>query len=400
MNDPQNANANANNNPRFAAFLAKRRGNASVLLKKNDTSGMVLVGMLDAVRRMPGKRSPGSVYVTMIMDQCKVYDETAFKLDIAGNTIVITPDEHNPEERRLKNFENVLVGGFEFDENIEKSVGCIVKCFGFNRNKSGYCVAKMIKVMGHTDKITAALKLPIELPCFDAKLAEQKYKCTILQFRARDVTHNDWNVSVGNVCQISAENQSFKTEEDMIVFKGSVEAMSFHEDEVNMFLIELYWPAILCKQFGITDANNWEALAPKLLGTMRGFIKANIDIQKSSGLAINDGDSASSDYTAGYSVFSNHLELDLAFMVKTVGESITKEEVFEYYEEEYNLEYENAAENPLNHGMSLVKNLSEYTGSLKKVLDSEGAQFYKLSVGEISNVFVILANQLSKKRKK
>lgn len=401
MNDPKNATPNS----RFAAYLAKKSkqrqsgtgSGVAGLLKKNDTTGMCLYGMLDQVRSMPGARRPGSVYVTAVLENCKIFDDVAFTR--TENEITINADEFNEESRSIRHLENIVVGGFDFDDNIEASVGCMVKCFGFHRNKSGYCVAKSVKVLTHLNKVDSALSLNVQIPNIDFETRSYKYKGTILQFRASDESHSDWkNATGGNACSLNTEGATFRSDNDEMLFKGSCDAMSFGSDSTKMYLIELYWPAVVCKLFGVTDVDIWEALAPTLLENFRGYVKANIDVTKSSGLSINE-DSVT-DYVAGYSVYSNHLEVDLKYILRKCGTSMTPLEVFEYFEEEYMLEYDNAADNVLNASSSLVKNLNEYNGNLKKIMDAEGAEFWKLSREKVTNVFVILKEPISKKRSK
>lgn len=400
MNDPKKPN------PRFAAFLANQTRSAaatSLLLKKSDTSGMVLTGMLDAIRRMPAKRSPGSVYVTLFADQCKIFDTSSF-VCVPGK-ITIKQDANNSEERVLQDLQNVVVGGFNFDPAIENSIGKIVKCYGFHRNAGGYCVCKEIKVVDKNN-IDAALRLPVQLPELTA-IEDQKYKGTILQFRANNQEHMDWKCESGNACKINTTGATacFSADEEL-VFKGSCEAMTFypHKTKPKLDLIELYWPALVCKKFGITIVRVWEKLAPLLLASMRGFVKANIDVVKSSGMALNDKDVACTDckYSSAFAVYSNHVEVDLKYIVTTAGEEVSGTQVFEYFDEEYMLEFEDAAENPLNASSSVVKNLNEFSGNLKKLLDlgSEDCKFYKISSGDTDQIYAVLSKPLSKKRKK
>tara|TARA_B100000787_G_scaffold127299_1_gene96363 strand:+ start:1867 stop:3048 length:1182 start_codon:yes stop_codon:yes gene_type:complete len=391
MNDPAQ---------RFAAFLAKKNASAadrSTMLKKNDTTGMMLVGLLDAVKTLPGKRSPGKIFVGLLKDRCKIYDDSQFELR-GDDCIVVLPDDHNPEERSLRHMENVIIGGFEFEEGIADHVGGLVKCHGFHRNKAGYLVAKQVVVMTHTttEKINLALSLPLQIPNIDFETCSDRYKGLVLQFRSLKEDHDDWKHTEGNACSMNTTNAKYRTDGDELLFKGSCDAMSYGE-ATKTYLVELYWPAVVCKCFGVTAVDAWEALAPTLLTNMRGFIKANIDVIKSSGLGVNDAKQET--YAAGYSVYSNHVEVDVGEVLRTCGTKMDSTEVFEYFEEEYMLEYEHSADNPLNASTSLIKNLSEYSGNLKKVLDAEGVEFYSVSANDVTNVFVILSAPLSKKRK-
>ena len=395
MNDPKTVT-----NPRFAAFLAKRKNGAassvSSLLQATPTNGMVLYGILDSVRRMPAKRTPGSIYVTIVTSECKIYDDTMFTQD--NKQITINADEHNAEPRELKNMTNVVVGGFEFDEDIENSVGAVVKCYGFIRNKAGFCTSKLVKVQHHLDKTNTILELPITIPSIEFGVPNtQRFVGTILQFRAASEAHDDWKPTCGNACSMIVDPATYRTDGDELLFKGSAESMSYDERGTKMYLFELYWPSVCCKKFGITNVESWSMLAPTMLPNLRGFVKANIDVVKSSGLSINENPQA--EYAGGYAIYSNHVEVDLAYVVRTTGTPMTGDKVFEYFDEEYMLEYEGATDNPLNHSSSLVKNLSEYSGNLKKVLDAPGAEFYKIGTEAVCNIFVVLVEPLRKKKR-
>jgi len=386
-------------NPRFAAFFAKRNQSkpTSALLKKNDTTGLCLVGVLDNCRRLPGKRSPGSFCVTMITDRCKIYDASMFEK--SGEHIILNKDDNNAENRTLKNYENILLGTFEVPDDIEKSVGCLVKCHGFNRNKSGFLVCKAIQII-RADKNDTIMTLAANVPHIDFDTTQDKYHSAILQFRSGDNEHKDWTNTKGNACSLNIDdNTTYETEDGELLFKGSCNAMSF-DDNTKMFLVELYWTAAICRQFGVSNKDNWSKLAPSLLSNFRGFVKANIDVVASSGLSINDPDSVNDEYAAGYKVYSNHLEVDMNTTVKQAGEELSTEEVKEFFDDEYDLEYENATDNPLNNKTSLVKNLNETNGNLKKYIAAEGAKFYKISGDDVSNVFCVLVEPLSKKRAK
>ena len=129
--DPKTMNQN------FAAFFAKRGGgNKKELLKKNDTNGMILYGMIDSVRRMPAKRSPGSFYITVFSDKCKIFDKGMFCTDDDG-TIIISANEDNPEERRISNGSTLICGTFDVPEGFDQMAGKLVKCHGFVRNSAG-----------------------------------------------------------------------------------------------------------------------------------------------------------------------------------------------------------------------------------------------------------------------
>jgi len=387
-------------NPRFAAFFAKKSQTTetSTLLKRNDTSGMCLVGVLDNCRRMPAKRSPGSFCVTMISDRCKIFDSSMFEK--SGDNIILNKDENNLENRTLKNFENILLGTFECTDQIERSIGSIVKCHGFQRNKAGFLTCKSIQII-EADKSDSIIGLPVNIPDIDFETSKEKYSSAILQFRSADQDHIDWKNLKGNACSLNQnDDTSYASEEGELLFKGSCEAMSFDEPHQKSYLIELYWTATICRQFGVTNKDTWPKLAPTLLSNFRGFVKANIDIVASSGLSINDPDSSSGDYAGGYKVYSNHVEVDMKTTVQQAGEKLSKEQVLEYFEEEYDLEFEGASDNPLNSKTSLVKNLNETNGNLKKYLAAEGSSFYKISSGDSSNVFCILTQPLSKKRSK
>ena len=395
MNDPKKVT-----NPRFAAFLEKRKkgvpSSVSSLLQATPTNGMVLYGILDSVRRMPAKRTPGSIYVTIVTSKCKIYDDTMFTL--SDELIIINTDVHNAEPRELKNMTNIVVGGFEFDDNIENSVGAVVKCYGFTRNKAGFCTSKLVKVQHHLDKTNTILEMPIQIPSIEFGAPPvQRFIGTILQFRAVSEDHEDWRPTTGNACTIIVDHATFRTDGDELLFKGSAESMSYNTSETKMYLIELYWPSVCCKKFGITNVESWSTLAPTILPNLRGFVKANIDVVKSSGLSINEN--PQTEYAGGYTIYSNHLEVDLAYVVRTSGTEMTIDEVFAFFDEEYILEYEGATDNPLNHSSSLVKNLSEYSGNLKKVLDAPGAEFYKIETGDVCNMFAILVEPLRKKKR-
>lgn len=386
-------------NPRFAAFFAKKAAAkpTSSLLKKNDTTGMCLVGVLDNCRRMPAKRSPGSFCVTIITKRCKIFDHSMF--EASGEHIILNKDEHNAENRTLKNFENILLGTFEVPDDIEKSVGCLVKCHGFNRNKSGFLVCKSIQIL-RANKSDTVMTLAANIPNINFDTTQDKYRSVILQFRSADQEHDDWKNTKGNACSLNINDETtYATEDGDLLFKGSCDAMSF-DDNTKMFLVELYWTAGICRQFGVTNKDNWSKLAPSLLSHYRGFVKANIDVVASSGLSINDPDSESGDYSGGYKVYSNWVEVDIKTTIEQAGEEQSTEQVKEFFDDEYDLEYDNATDNPLNNKTSLVKNLNETNGNLKKYIAAEGAKFYKISGDDVSNIFVVLTEPLTKKRAK
>jgi len=386
-------------NPRFAAFFAKKTsaGPTSSLLKKNDTSGLCLVGVLDNCRRLPGKRSPGSFCVTMICERCKIFDHSMFEK--SGEHIILNKDENNAENRTLKNFENILLGTFEVPDDIEKSIGSLVKCHGFSRNKSGFLVCKSIQVI-QTNKSDAVIGLAANIPQIDFDTTQDKYCSVILQFRSGNQKHVDWENMKGNASSLNInDDTTYETEDGELLLKTSCDSMSF-DDKTQMYLFELYWTAVICRKFGITNKDNWAKLAPTLLPHYRGFIKANIDVTASSGLSINDPDSSSGDYAGGYKVYSNHVEVDMATTVRQAGEELFKEQVMEHFDDELFLESELSKDNPLNDKNCLVKNLDEYSGNLKKIVEAEGVKFYKITGDDVSNVFCVLAAPLTKKRNK
>ena len=117
-------------------------------------------------------------------------------------------------------------------------------------------------------------------------------------------------------------------------------------------------------------------------------------------LTINDPDESDEKYVQGYAIWTNALKVDLPRTVAQCGTELTVAEVMDFFDDEFVLEYENQSDNPLNKGGSLVRNLNEWTGSLKKVCDQEGAKFYKVGDGDEFNVFVVLSQPLTKKRKR
>ena len=394
MNDPKV-------NTKFAAFFAEK-ANAQqtnkALLQKFDTSGMVLIGVLDNVRRVPAKRSPGSICVTMITNRCKIFDNEMFeKTD--DNSIILKKDLNNPENRILKNYETILLGSFTISDDIEDSVGCLVKCHGFSRNASGYLVAKSIQVI-QKEKIETVMGLSANIPKIVFESSEEKYKTILLQFRSGDQNHNDWTNTKGNASSVNInEDCVFLTEENELVFKGNCDVMSF-DDQTNLYLVQLYWNAGICRQFGVTNKDNWPKLAPVLLPHFRGFIQANIDVIASSGLAMNDADNSSETYTKGYKIYSNNLCVDMRTTIEQSGEEINQEQLLEHFDEEYFLESDYSTDNPLNDKNSLVRNLDEYSGSLKKIIGEEGVKFFKISGNDATNVFAILTKPLTRKRTK
>jgi len=387
-------------NPRFAAFFAKKAKTCVPtlsLLKKNDTSGMVLVGVLDNVRRMPAKRSPGSFCVTMIAGRCKIFDHSMF--EVSGEHIILNKDANNSENIILKNFENILFGSFLVPDDIENNIGSLVKCHGFQRNAAGYLTCKSITVL-QADKNDSVMGLAANIPNIDFETTPDKYCSAILQFRSDDQLHDDWKNMNGNACSLNLTEAVYATEDGELLFKGSAEAMSFDVPHQNTYLFELYWTAAICRRFGITNKEIWPVLAPALLSNFRGFIKGNIDIVASSGLAINDPDNKSEDYAGGYKIFTNHLEIDMVTTIKQAGEEITSEQLLDYFDDELFLESEHSTDNPLNQKTSLVRNLNEFSGSLKKIMEADGVKFYQINREGVSNIFCVLTSPLTKKRNK
>ena len=386
-------------NPRFAAFFAKKSQTTSTssLLLKHDTTGMCLVGVLDNCRRLPAKRSPGSLCITMIADRCKIYDSSMFER--TGEHIVLNKDEHNVENRTLKNFENVMLGTFIVPDDIEKCVGSLVKCHGFQRNAAGYLVCKSITVI-QNDKTDSIMGIAANIPNIDFETTHEKYCSAILQFRSDDQLHSDWGNAKGNACGLNLKEATYVNEDGELLFKGSAEAMSFDEPGQKTYLFELYWTTTVCRKFGVTNKDTWPVLAPHLLANFRGFVKGNIDVVASSGLAINDPDNKSDDYAGGYKIFTNHLEIDMVTTIQQSGVQLLQEQVMEHFDDELFLESEYATDNPLNSKLSLVRNLDEFSGSLKKIMEAEGVEFYKISCENVVNVFCVLKQPLTKKRSK
>lgn len=394
-------------NARFAAFFDKRKKESKKsLLKKNDTSGACIVGMIDSVRRMPAKRSPGSFYITVFTNKTKVFDDTMFKLE--DGVLTIQSNDDNPEERVINEYDTIIIGTFDVPDKFENMSGTVVKCDGFIRNNKGYLTCKAVRVSG-ADKIDSALSLGVQIPEIDFDNCEEKYKGTILQFKYGEQDHKDWSHTVGNACSLNIGDEidkaDFMTDDNEMIFKGSADAMSFASDNATrMSLVEIYWPRAHCVKFGITNKDFWPVLGPKILQNFRGFVKANIDIVGSSGLQLNDPDSGRTLYSKAYKVYSNVVEVDLASTIVQAGEEMTSQEVFKYFDEELMLEYEDASDNPLNDSSSLIKNLNEYNGVTQKIIDAEGAKFYKVCTGpeksDSWNIFCILKTPLTKKRKK
>lgn len=384
-------------NPRFAAFFAAQTPvSTCTLLKKNATTGACIVGILDNCRRMPAKRSPGSFCVTLLAGKSKIFDDSLFER--REESIILKPDENNSSEIILENFQNIMLGSFEVTDDIEASVGSIVKCFGFHRNAAGFLVAKSIQVM-QADKIESILALDLPVPVINFDVTTEKYAAAILQFRSNDPTHKDWCSTSGNASRIILnEETTFESEEGAMLLKATIQTMTLHSSK--NYLFEIYFTDTICRQFGIVSKKNWVKLAPVLLPNLRGFLQGNIDISASSALSINDSDNGCNEFEAGYKIYTNNLVLDMKTILQQSGVELTIDEVKEFFEEDFDLECENSSDNPLNNKSSLVRNLNETNGNLKKYLTADGAKFYKVTCGDTSNVYCILAHPLTKKRSK
>jgi len=384
----------------LAARAASTSTNVSKLMGKSDTSGICLVAMLDGIAKLPKARSPGKFYFTAFPGESKIFDTKNYEK--RGDSIVALANESNPEEFVIKTMDSITVMTFEAPDGIEGNVGEIVKLYGFVRNNQGFKTCKSFKVLAK-DTVSFALKQPVEVPVIDVSTSAARFQSTMLQFRSQDPNSPDWEPKAGNHCNITPGDKWLKDGGELMA-KGIIECLSFNGEEQNWFLFDFYWKQRDCYELGVTNPESWAALGPLMLPHVRGFIRANIDIQKSAGLSINDSDLASgeesSKYVQGYSIWTNTLKIDLATTLKQCGTVITPEEVMDFYDEEMVLEYDEQAKNPLNNSSSLVKNLNEWTGSLTKVCAQESAMFFKVGEGEDANVFVVLTHPMVKKKRK